>query len=1320
MQRDMNKLLRRMSLAAGFLTVLLLAAFAVFSTPWFRRFIERRIVLGLEQLTGGRVEIGEFHFKPALFEVTLRHLVIHGLEGPQEPALFAAQTARVRLNPATFIRRRVLLRSLEWHGAEVHVRINPDGASNIPGPRISLPPSEILSEFIDLSVGRLNISQTKFYWNDQVLPLELSSGDVEVVIRSSFRHKYSGRFTSSGLTITAKGWSIPPLDLAANFEFTRRELLVPGWTAQGREFQARGSVELHNFVSPSGYFSIQAKGELPGIGRSLEIRGIREGSASAEGQAVIRNGEVTLQGRMEMSHVLLDTPDFNLGRIGVSLDYRAVRRQIEVTNLKVMALGTETMGRGTILWREPVPEFDFQAQIRPFDLNTVLRSIESPNSIWARQQFAALVQGTGDARWKGRFDELKSGFHLDLRPPDRGLRGGLPLRGAIDGSVASGPGGTVTIQSGSLSTPHSILNFQGTLNDRNSQLAVELSTTDFEEYRPIIQYIAERSEPIPVTLKSTATFWGTATGPFARPEVQGRLKLGAFELSRAQWDGLEADVAVSPTRVQISSGRVWHAASSLMLEANAVLTDWTLHPDAPIQLAVRAEKAPLAGLEKAAGVDIALQGTTSGQLRIDGTLSHLTGSGEITIENGTLLEEPFDTLTTPVKIANSVWSLDGIKLRKDGGKVAGKASFDPAQRAFTLDLTGEGFNLARIQGLGLCMNAERESCPVDGVGSFVLRGRGTANDPQLHLDWAIDRIMFNSLAAGRIWGRADWQGRQIRLQGEGQGAQLGTLLFSGSAKTDGDWPLELTGQFENLRGDALLRASAGAQAGLKITGKGAFALKDPLRDRKRLELDTRIEKLEVRFPDITWTNDLPIECHLINQVITAKRFRMKGPATDLEVEGSLRLGRAPTIAFTMAGQAEATLLTLLDPAIRSTGHSRVQIRGSGDPLHPAFTGTLNVEDVSLTYSDMPFRIGNLNGEIRLDTGRATVKSLRGTSGGGTVSFTGSVTLDTPARINMHMDLEQVRVPYPTDFTSVLSGRLRLEGTSARSQLGGDLTVRHISANDTSSLLNRFIQGGGSFFSQSVGISSPSAASVRLKIQVASAPTVQIETRDLRVSGDVDLTLTGTLQNPVQVGTIHLVSGEAVFRGNRYRLTRGEINMNNPLRTQPVLDLEVQTRVQRYDLTLDISGPFDRLQFVYRSDPPLPTEDVLSLLALGYSRQQQEMATAAGHADTTFGASALLSEALSSQMTGRIQRLFGVSRIRIDPNLGGPGNLSGARVTVEQQITRDLTITYSTNTATSQYRVIQFEYSVNDNLSLLGIRDQNGVFGIEIRHRQRFK
>jgi translocation and assembly module TamB len=214
---------------------------------------------------------------------------------------------------------------------------------------------------------------------------------------------------------------------------------------------------------------------------------------------------------------------------------------------------------------------------------------------------------------------------------------------------------------------------------------------------------------------------------------------------------------------------------------------------------------------------------------------------------------------------------------------------------------------------------------------------------------------------------------------------------------------------------------------------------------------------------------------------------------------------------------------------------------------------------------------------------------------------------------------------------------------------------------------------------------------------------------------------GTLANPVEVGTIHILSGEALFRGNRYKINRGDINMTNPFRTQRTLDLEAQTRVQRYDLSVDVSGPLDRLKVAYRSDPPLPTSDVLSLLALGFASQQAEMSTSATQALPTVGASALLSEALSSQVSGRIQQLFGVSRIKIDPNVGGLGaSTGGARVTVEQQVTRDLTLTYVTTTDSSQRRIIQAEWILSDRISLIGVRDQNGIIGGELRFRQRFK
>jgi translocation and assembly module TamB len=414
------------------------------------------------------------------------------------------------------------------------------------------------------------------------------------------------------------------------------------------------------------------------------------------------------------------------------------------------------------------------------------------------------------------------------------------------------------------------------------------------------------------------------------------------------------------------------------------------------------------------------------------------------------------------------------------------------------------------------------------------------------------------------------------------------------------------------------------------------------------------------------------------------------------------------------------LLSLIDPALQASGKSTVQLRVTGSLAHPAVTGKLGIQDVSASYGDLPFRITALEGEITLEGERATLKALRGTSGGGTVTLNGFATLGEVPRFSLQANLSQVRLRYPSDFTSLLDGTLHLIGSAEHGQISGDVTVRQVFPAENFNWLARAGEWGGRAATPGPAISSPFAPKIRLNIQISSASSVRFEARDLRLLADIDVRLQGTLANPVQVGTIQILSGAAVFRGNRYTIRRGDLKMSNPFRTQPVLGLEAQTRIQHYELAVNISGPFDRLKIAYRSDPPLSTEDIVTLLAFGYARQQEAMATGVTHPVATVGASALLSEALSTQVSGRIQRLFGVSRIKIDPNVGGIGTTGGARITVEQQVTPELTVTYLTNTNSSQQRIIQLEWAVTDKISLLGERDQNGVLGTEIRFRQRFK
>ena len=108
---------------------------------------------------------------------------------------------------------------------------------------------------------------------------------------------------------------------------------------------------------------------------------------------------------------------------------------------------------------------------------------------------------------------------------------------------------------------------------------------------------------------------------------------------------------------------------------------------------------------------------------------------------------------------------------------------------------------------------------------------------------------------------------------------------------------------------------------------------------------------------------------------------------------------------------------------------------------------------------------------------------------------------------------------------------------------------------------------------------------------------------------------------------------------------------------------------------------------------------------------------------TSGASALLSEAISSQLGGRVERLFGITRFRVDPGLAGVGTSgsgqnAAARVTVEQQVSPNLNVTYVSNVSSTQQQVIQVEYNVTRTISVVALRDQNGTFGVDVKFKKR--
>jgi len=1335
----------------GTLVALALGAVGVMSTNWFRQALERRLIVELEEITGGRVEVGEFGFHPVALQAFFHGLVLHGSEPSTAPALFSARGIVLRLSPTNLLHRQVRIASLDWEGAEVHLRTNPDGTTNLPGPMVGLHAGQFMRELIDLRIGRVTLAHSTFYWDNRALPMDLSARDVALLVHFRTGRRYEGNLVASAVTLRNPVQTLPPLAFSARFALTQNEVAVTSFAWQFRGVNGQGSFNFRPLPEPVAYFSFETGFELSSLNPLFHLSGLRNGSVRLEGQGIYRHGEVSARGRVYSRQLLFRDAQFDIGPLEAWADFAADHSRLAISNLRVLGWGGSAQGEGQVGLAGPAPEFHFRARAQNLNAASLLQSTRGQPRFIAQLRPESRVDGTIELAWSGEFEKMKSKFDLHFSPFETPAPGTLPLSGEALGTLETNHGLSVNLSDASLRTPHSVFRAKGTLvestahGEAPSRLEIQLETTQFEEWRSLLETQFLLPQHVPLMLESAATLIGEVTGSRTSPQIRGAVRVGKFEYRGWRWDSLQANVAASPDSLAVSSGELSRAGSVLLFEASTQLAEWRFSKSSPLRLAARAERTPMDGLKAVLGITYPVGGMVSGQANLSGTDTNLDGTGNIRVEAGNIAGENFNSFSAGIRIQGSAWRLDSIELVKSRGKITGSAQLDVSQRSLSCRLHGSNFSLADFRNLAVALpkasgavvaGATAAAAPVgqegrsagamEGQASFDLEGSASPDHLHFHSSALVQAMHMAGVEVGDLHIQLEGEGHDIQFRGISSGS-AGTFSLNGDAQAAGDWPLELEGQFLSFRLDPWTGVLLNNNLDAQVTATGSFKGNGPLRDPSKLDLHSRIDTLEVSFPTVKWRNALPIQLRYADHQLTAERFRMQGPSTNLDVEGSLGLARAPSLSLDLQGVSDATILRLLEPGLRTSGQARIKLNVSGSPARPQMNGVVEVRDVDLDYPGLPIRLGSLNGEIQLEGERATLKSLRGVSGGGTVTLDGFMTVALNPRVELRAQLDQIRARYPAEFTSVLSGSLRFEGTADRSQLRGDLSVTQVLAGENKPWLNQIMQSANPFEAPAPATTSSLANSVRLNIRVATPTPVQLQVQDLRLTADIDVRLQGSLANPVETGTVHFLNGEAIVRGNRFRLTRGDLNMSNPLRTQATLDLEAQTRVQQYDLTVDVTGPLGRLKMTYRSDPPLPTPEVFSLLALGYAPQQQQGSAsglvssfAAGNPTQTVGESALLSQALSTQVGGRIQRLFGVSRIQIDPNVGLPGLNNGERVTIEQQVTKDLTLTYTTNTASSQYQIIQFEYAFGDNISLLGIRDPNGIVGVELRFRRRFK
>jgi translocation and assembly module TamB len=1349
-------------ITTGVLVFALLGGLWYTTTSSFQNYVHRRMVAEIERITGGRAEIGSFHVVPFHLQVEIRNITVHGTEAPTDVPLLHADSVVGQVKVISFLRTQFGFESLTLERPTVHVIIGPDGSStNIPSVR-ELPtgpgPSPV-EELFSLSIDRLSVRNGELIWADRRIPLDFRIQNTNLQMDYSFLHRrYESHLSLGKVDTTIR--ELRPFSWMTTLECSLGPAFVDikslKWNSGRASVDASG--RLSNFRDPHLDGSYRAKIQLGELAAIFRRHDLREGVAEFKGNGHWSLKEFTTSGVLALQDLGWQNDQIAVKKASASADYSVSDDQIKLSKLQGRLLGGIFTGDAEVEnWLHNVPYSATEKEkkqelpeigvprpsakkgqkiklpgVQTGTVHLRMRDISVAETAAAMDTRAhpldgfhpaGSASGTLESNWKGSPENAETAFNVDVVPPSRPAVRELPVTAHIQGRYR-GINDSLELAQFSLSTPNSKIAGTGTLA-ASSKLHLSVSTANLEEWRPLVKALGGPTD-LPFRVDGSATFSGAVGGSFSSPTIAGTLVAEDFEFTvpatshtpekTVHWDSLGATVEFAPRELSVQGGSLRRGDTSADFEFSASLQKGKLTDDSPFSARVNLLNVDVASTAALADLDYPISGTADVSLQLSGTRAHPEGHGHIRAINGAAYGEEIERFDADLDFGGAETTLRNIRLAHQDGEVTGTATFLPSSDGFRLDLMGKNFDLSRVRQIHL------EELPIDGRGDFTLQASGTLHTPVITAAVHVRDLMLDRELTGDLFLDATTKGRDLVVTGHSQFPK-GSLALDGTIGMQGDYPANITARMDHLDLDALWRAYLGDQLTGHSSVAGSVTLQGPLRYTRQWRLDGNISDVVVDVEYARLHNQGPVRFTYADRTLQIPETHLVGEGTDVTGHGTIYYAEAHRLDIAANGQVDLRLLGGIDRSLTAGGQATIHMALGGTVGDPLPQGTIEIKNGAANYAGVPSGLSELNGKLVFTRDRVQIDQLSGHAGGGTLDFKGEATnYNQQLSFNLTAIGRDVRLRYPPGVSSMASAELHWAGTKSASTISGDVLVTRLAVTpgfDFSSYLERSRQTGA------ITPANSPLYNVKLDVAVRTAPELQMKTAVARLSGDADLRLRGSIAHPSVLGRADILEGDATFNGIKFRLERGDITFANPVAIEPQVNLQATTHVRNYDLDVTVTGTPDRLNVNYRSEPPLPKSDIIALLALGRtSEESEQLQQQSGQtAFSDVASNLIINQAINSTVGNRMQKLFGVSRIKIDPQgLTTETNPTarGPQITIEQEFANNLSLSYSTNVSQSSQQIIQGEYYFNRNLSVQGTRDQNGVVSFDVRIRRRKK
>lgn len=1282
------------------LVVLIGLAITVAQSPWFADQVAKRIQQEVQRATGARVTIGKLTIDWRRMHAQTGPLVIYGLEPPDAPPLFACRNLDVGLKIISFLRRNVDVESVLIEEPRVNLIIGPDGSTNIPGQGGG--DRHFADHLIDLAVGHFEVRDGLVVVNDRKTPLDIRAEGLRAIVdyiaaSESYQGKIAiGRTTAAGVAAA----------IETQLVLKRGRLDVQSFAVKTERSTAEGSGYLEDWRGPRGTFDVKLFVELAEAARLAKLPELRGGSLEgpirlsyssdagirAEGELAAKNVSAIVSGE-RLTNVS--------GSTKVSWDGTTARAD----DLKVSLWGGRFSGRAE--WHSD----------QRYLVDGQIVNIAAPRSVSTYATGPIQVSGRGATLQVAQAD-------LTLRPGT----GQVPLGGKV-GLTYDAPRNSLILKPSTITIRNSQLEVSG---DLSRSVSFDLQTRDLQELVPAIRLAkADFPETLPVQLEGGLLHVrGTATGSLENPTVNATLAAEKARYENRLFTDVQAAGELASNRAHLAQVRLNYGAAVVSGAADVALSDWQLLDTAPLTANANFQNVQLAQLAKEAAYQGNISGVASGSVKLTGSIANPNAEGSARIEKPVVDKWTLDRAEGNFSWRNGILSLTGGQLARNGERLSFAGSYKPEGKDWQRGELAVDARTAKIQlDPALAMNL-----PVTVSGN--VNGRARIRPEGFDILGLDGNIHAVSEKAGSVDLRAASAAGDLVITGTanlyGATAQLDTKWrFAPGLPGSGKITLKnvTTPTIQSLMGkpsedlpfNALVEGTADIE--------GQLTRLDQLSTRVVVttarigpKKDPGVAGLSVA--DLTLRNDGDVIFAAGTRGMVLERARFVAKDTEIQGTGNISLRRANVLNMLLKGRVNLAVFSTFRPDLVSSGVATTSLRVRGSLNDPQLEGRMELTGASFYLRNVPTGLDKVNGAVIFDSTRASIESLTAETGGGTVRLAGFIGFGENLSYQLQAQTERVRLRYPEGISTQTSAQLTLTGTSRRSLLSGNITILRASIGETSTAATLFTNTSASPLDTNE-VSNDFLRGLQFDVKIDTAQSAEFSTQLTKdVQADASLTIRGTPARPIVLGRISVTQGAVQFFGTDYNITRGEISFLNPVRIDPQIDLDLETRVRGIVVSINFSGPMDKLNMSYRSDPPLQSSEIIGLLALGRTPTTgTQVGTTGLRTSDLFGGAggnAILSSAMSAPSSGALQRFFGITRVKIDPQLIGLDNTPQARLSFEQQISRDVSVTYVTSLNRAQYQLVRVQWDLSRQWSAIATRDENGVLSVDFLFKKSFK